>query len=246
MKNRTRHFPFFPPALALTLALTVAAPPARAAFSPLSIAIKGAYNGSNDQLPGKSVSVAGIRASVFSGGHDAMDGLAVAVGANFDNEASGFQIAAAGRNEAESSDFGLFQISIFGNRLGGDGGVFQISLANETEGQVEGLQIGIVNKSAGSFDGLQIGFHNEFKASPGGSFSGLQIGVFNLAYDGFSGLQIGAVNKATGSFHGVQIGAFNLFEGPANDTSIMQLGPFNSADGEDWNAVFLPLIRIAL
>ena len=153
MKKHARRFSSFSLALSLTVALTVTAPSARAAFSPFSIALKGAYNGSNDQLPGKSVSVAGIRASVFSGGHDAMDGLAVAVGANFDNEASGFQIAAAGRNEAESSDYGLFQVSIFGNKLGGSGGVFQISFVNETDGQVEGIQLGFGNKAAGSFDG---------------------------------------------------------------------------------------------
>lgn len=233
---KTKHF-----RIHAILAALCAAVPAFAGFSPLSIAVKGAYNGSDDQLPGKYNTVAGFRIALFSGGHDGMFGLAVSAGANFDDGASGFQIAAAGRNEAESAPFGLFQLSVVGNRLGGDGGVVQISIRNEIDGTAEGFQLGVANEVDGGFSGVQIGGLNRSK----GEFSGLQLGVSNSSDGDFHGVQIGVVNQAKGTFRGVQIGAVNQISGAASGIGVMQLGPFNAADGKDWDAVFVPLVRIA-
>lgn len=218
---------------------------ASATVYPLGFSINGTpFDRDDVQLPESPQSVYGFRIGLARAGHAEMAGLAVAVGSNRDKFAGGFQIAALGKNFADSADWGLWQIAQFGNKLDGDGGVFQLSLYNEIDGNGEGFQIGLVNEIGGSGSGLQTGLAN----STSGEFDGLQIGFMNDSSGAFSGVQIGAINKIAGgkssSFCGLQIGAINYIECPPASCVGVQIGIANVTSGRDWVVGFVPGLRV--
>lgn len=239
----------FSAALAALLSICVSA---SATVYPLGFSINGTpFDRDDVQLPESPQCVYGLRVGLARAGHAEMAGLAVAAGSNRDKFAGGFQIAVFGKNHAEFADWGLWQVSPFGNTLEGSGGVVQLALYNEVEGSAEGLQAGFFNEAYGHFSGVQIGVINKAMGfHDTGSFSGIQIGLLNAvagSSDSFSGIQIGLVNDVAGSpgsFSGIQIGLVNMIGCPPASCTGVQIGVANITEGRDWQIGFVPGLRV--
>lgn len=237
----------FSAALAALLSACVSA---SATVYPLGFSINGTpFDRDDVQLPESPQCVYGLRIGLARAGHAEMAGLAVAAGSNRDKFAGGFQIAVFGKNHAESADWGLWQVSPFGNTLEGSGGVVQLALYNSVEGSAEGLQVGFYNEILGDFDGVQVGVLNANGEGKKGTVNGIQIGAINSTFGHFSGVQIGALNiigggSDVGSFSGIQIGVINRIACPPASCTGVQIGVANITEGRDWQIGFVPGLRV--
>jgi len=146
--------------------------------------------------------------------HERVEGVQVAIGANFTRELKGAQVA-VGLNVADSVDGAQVAAGVsfarghvegvqvgLGNLARSNKGA-QISLANVVK-ESTGAQLGLAN-GASTITGLQVGLGNGAVR-----FDGLQLGLGNFAFDPHAhGAQVGLFNANTGRLQGFQLGLFN-------------------------------------
>lgn len=176
---------------------------------------------------------------------DKVNGVALALVSNIDNEVSAFEFAfilnAAEKdssgfqwgllwgNYVNDGDFGGVQWGLIQNRVGGDMTGWQSAAGmNLTKGNMCGLQSAWIYNCVeeGDMTGAQFAWVNEVDNNA----TGLQWGLVNMVDKKMNGVQFGAVNIA-GTANGVQFGFYNQ----ADDLCGVQLGLVNRLkSSEKW------------
>lgn len=176
---------------------------------------------------------------------DKVNGVALALVSNIDNEVSAFEFAfilnAAEKdssgfqwgllwgNYVNDGDFGGVQWGLIQNRVGGDMTGWQSAAGmNLTKGNMCGLQGAWIYNCVeeGDMTGAQFAWVNEVDNNA----TGLQWGLVNMVDKKMNGVQFGAVNIA-GTANGVQFGFYNQ----ADDLCGVQLGLVNRLkSSEKW------------
>lgn len=184
------------------LSILIAAPCARAAFSPLGVSIFPPL-----QFPPDDFTITGFRLDLLMGKHRSVYGFDIgAVGNVTEQNLGGIQVAGA-------FNYNIGMTDAAGIQLAG------ITNINVNKANIVGLQVaGAVNsnQAESSIVGLQLAALSNY--SPYTKVYGMQVSLYNRARDVY-GFQFGLLNVAD-SLHGVQIGLVNF-----NHTGLFAVAP---------------------
>ncbi|MGE4132158.1 MAG: hypothetical protein AB7F86_11010 [Bdellovibrionales bacterium] len=176
--------------LCLTFVLSIMAPTAHAAVSPVSFGIAPPV-----QFPPSDFTVTGVRVSALWGRHRNIYGIDIGgIGNITDGDFTGLAIAGGFNLTHQTTNAIGMQAAGFGNFNTNKATVTGIQLAgiinkNDAESAVNGVQFALVNMAEHTtIRGLQVGVYNR-----AGSVYGLQLGLVNRC-DNLHGLQIGLIN----------------------------------------------------